>query len=579
MALVVEEGRWRRLFEPRLYALEVTVVAGLVRLVGIAREPLHIDEARQVAAYAGGLGDAFKASWQQNQPPLDHLLGWVTSRLLGESAFAYRLPALVAGTGTIALLYYLIHKRSGPYVALFGSAFLALAPLHLAYSQYARPYALPLFVLAWCLWSIDRHLTHGGPLSLVGVSFSALLLPWTRAVEGSAGLVGAFGFAILALKTVPERIRVRLVLTALGTGVMSAALVIPQLLSEAGGFVRSNPLSLGQLWGTAESALALMYRTTGPLGVGLAGGGILVIAAGLGVRHRLPAAADLMAAFLITAALSTWAIVYRSNIPLFDRYGVFQLPIIAIGFALVIEAMLPMRRQKVTGVILTMFVALTLAFSGWGSAARTVELENPAFGPAAEAIAVAGVDPTAVVFHQSRDLNAYRAGYPSVPRLPGNPQGSFRSTPWVARDPADMTDSGTITLIWLPPVRADYTIDRELDLVPPNLNGYVRVDLAGGTGSVYFAASSASTSPSGALAAIADQDSTTGRVWALLAGASLLQASGDAAGAEILISRACDVVAGEVLIDMGAVFGLWGAPSPTLRELIASGGLPAHACD
>jgi hypothetical protein len=78
--------------------------------------------------------------------PLYSLLLWGWAALLGEHEVVVRLPSLAFGIGSILLLHALAARLAGPGVALAASAWLALAPAHVWYSQEGTPYALLLLL-------------------------------------------------------------------------------------------------------------------------------------------------------------------------------------------------------------------------------------------------------------------------------------------------------------------------------------------------------------------------------------------------------------------------------------------------
>ena len=69
---------------------------------------------------------------------LQTLLANLLVRLLGEHVWVARLPALLFGSLTPALLYLMVRRWFGTCAALCASVFLVFSPLHIWYSQEAK---------------------------------------------------------------------------------------------------------------------------------------------------------------------------------------------------------------------------------------------------------------------------------------------------------------------------------------------------------------------------------------------------------------------------------------------------------
>src|SRR5207302_2677690 len=79
-------------------------------------------------------------------PPLSFLASWLSTRA-GTSPELLRLPALIAGTATIPLVYLLGLRTVGRRAALLAAPLTALSPLMIYYSAEARAYGLMMFFL------------------------------------------------------------------------------------------------------------------------------------------------------------------------------------------------------------------------------------------------------------------------------------------------------------------------------------------------------------------------------------------------------------------------------------------------
>ncbi len=142
----------------RILVVALVLAAAGLRLHGLDRESLWVDEYRQVSTYALPFGKMLDSSFRlQRQTPLDYAIGWVVFRI-HPSDFAMRLAAAIFGIAAVPMLYLLSRRLFSPEVALVAAAALAVSPLHLQYSQEARPYAIFVFFYLTMLYTLSRAL-------------------------------------------------------------------------------------------------------------------------------------------------------------------------------------------------------------------------------------------------------------------------------------------------------------------------------------------------------------------------------------------------------------------------------------
>lgn len=129
--------------------LAVILALGLaLRSYQLGAESLWIDEALSwEIAHRGqaAIWDRQAIAWDSNPPLYFSLqqLGFA----FGASETALRLPSMVAGVLTLPVVFFIGARVAGPGVALLATLLLALSPIHVAFSQEARAYAL-LFLAA-----------------------------------------------------------------------------------------------------------------------------------------------------------------------------------------------------------------------------------------------------------------------------------------------------------------------------------------------------------------------------------------------------------------------------------------------
>lgn len=152
------------------------ILAAALRLRGLTHG-LRIDEIEAWARAQYPLKDLFGTVTLPHAP----LLLRATMLLLGDAEWALRLPSVLCGVLTVAATWLLGRRLFDATTGLAAAALLAVSPLHIAYSQEARYYALFLLYSTVALWLL------------------LALLEAPQAPSGRRGLLGACLAACLGL--------------------------------------------------------------------------------------------------------------------------------------------------------------------------------------------------------------------------------------------------------------------------------------------------------------------------------------------------------------------------------------------
>ncbi|HEX6315628.1 MAG TPA: glycosyltransferase family 39 protein [Gemmatimonadaceae bacterium] len=133
----------------------ILLVALLARLPGLT-ESLWYDELWSTRVKVGTLGDTLRVALTDIHPPLYGLIshGWM--RLFGDSELSVRMLPLLAGLLTVALLPALGRALATERAGWLAAVFLALSPVHIWYSQEARPYSLIMLLVVLLPLAWDR---------------------------------------------------------------------------------------------------------------------------------------------------------------------------------------------------------------------------------------------------------------------------------------------------------------------------------------------------------------------------------------------------------------------------------------
>jgi 4-amino-4-deoxy-L-arabinose transferase-like glycosyltransferase len=139
---------------------------GLVVLVGLALrlyrldfQSLWIDEALTFQSASVPMRQIiFDPTLDQNFPPLHNSLVHLSFLVLGATDWAARFPSIVAGVVSLPLIFAVARSWFGGAIGIIAAGLLAISPLHVWYSQEARPYALFLALGLASLWCAQRWL-------------------------------------------------------------------------------------------------------------------------------------------------------------------------------------------------------------------------------------------------------------------------------------------------------------------------------------------------------------------------------------------------------------------------------------
>ncbi len=166
---------------PAVVLVAILMLALAVRLVGLPGESLDGDEifTLQVAT-APTVPEAISlVAADLVHPPLYYLVARVTVALFGGSDLALRLPSLVFGLLSIALIRPLGRRLGAPpAVVLLAATLVAVHHWHVFYSQQARAYALfcllTMLLLLWAARAGSGTVTRSRLLA--GFALAALLV-------------------------------------------------------------------------------------------------------------------------------------------------------------------------------------------------------------------------------------------------------------------------------------------------------------------------------------------------------------------------------------------------------------------
>jgi len=253
----------------RKYLLFALAVFTLFALYHALITPLWFDELFTLfISRLSSLQEMLRAMPSDGQPPLQYLLTHISLRLLGESAFALRVPEIIA-TITAGWMTYKIVRRHGTAIQALFALVMMLGAILIMYQAYtARPYGLLLAftALTFYSWQTASLRQHHRLLPLCGVAMGiagAILSHHFGLVH--VGLFLAAGEGARFIQR--HRLDVWL-LSAMVTGLAPLALTLPlahishTVLGEAvlhSTNFWAKPSAIDLLWYSGMISLPLLY--------------------------------------------------------------------------------------------------------------------------------------------------------------------------------------------------------------------------------------------------------------------------------------------------------------------------------
>lgn len=285
---------------------------------------------------------------------------------VGLGDWGLRLPSVLAGLATVALVPAWLQSRSRDGELLLYAALLAVSPLLVHFSRFARPYALSTLLAVAALMSIAAwHRTgrrSGAVLYVVTTALAAWFHPLTLPFCGAAGL-WVLGVRLVAARRAGFVPVWRALAVGAAAVLLTAALIGPPLWTDWGalaGKAGEHAVSLATVrdaWalfaGTASGWVSLVFLAL------TATGGVVALRRDAGLTGMMLAAATTLA-LAVVVLQPAWV----SNGQTFARYLLPALPLIlwwsALGLAAVVNRLIP-SRIACAGLAIALLAAWILA--------------------------------------------------------------------------------------------------------------------------------------------------------------------------------------------------------------------------
>jgi hypothetical protein len=159
----------------------ITLLGFILRFYTIGDRSLWMDELLQVSYYNS---DSFYRlilnAASQSQPSLDYTIGYLLFSFLDISEVVVRFPALIFGTLTIIITFYLARHLFSTEVAILAALFTCISKYMVEYSQEARPYSIFFFFLLFTMLIYFKAIAEDKRRYWVYFGFSLYTMLLTR---------------------------------------------------------------------------------------------------------------------------------------------------------------------------------------------------------------------------------------------------------------------------------------------------------------------------------------------------------------------------------------------------------------
>lgn len=140
-----------------LIGISVLIGAASIRIRGIRRWSLNNDEIAEMSWASLPFRDMMReAARDKVHPPLDYIVHFAIERA-GAPEWVHRVPSAACGIATVALVMILGFLWEGEAAGVAAGLFLAIAPMHVRYSQEVRPYSMAIFFLCASLVALELY--------------------------------------------------------------------------------------------------------------------------------------------------------------------------------------------------------------------------------------------------------------------------------------------------------------------------------------------------------------------------------------------------------------------------------------
>lgn len=279
----------------------ITILAAILRIHDLGLAAYDCDELYAVRIQGGSLKDVAslvgRSAFHDLHPPLSYLLFMIWVRLFGTLEAAVRTLPLLLGIGSVVLLGFLGRRIAGVGAGLAGAAFLAFNPLHIAYSQEARPYSLAVMLVIAAHLFFLRSLGKGTARNRIAYAVLSVAALYTHYFALFALLPHGFiALWLLATGDEDSRRAARQALLAFACAMATFLAWLPAVLFQAAGEAEGPQIGIYDLGGSPLARAGVFIKHAAGLGsppflLPAAAAMLMLLALAFTWRERLPSGA------------------------------------------------------------------------------------------------------------------------------------------------------------------------------------------------------------------------------------------------------------------------------------------------
>lgn len=348
----------------------LVVIGAFVRLRGISKESLWLDEAFSVFMSHLGIGEIIQATSVDNHPPLYYIILRAWTTIFGSSETDVRMLSFLFGIALIPLTYILGKRLFSGKVGIMGALFVTFSPILVWYSQEARSYTMLAFLCMLSLWSLIEAVLHTRERFWIVFVLSSVLSFYIHYFAFVFAALEAFVFFLLWKRKDGKIFR-----QAAVAGIASIILYIPWILKIAGGGLDKSALfwavtskdswrlALEQLVGgnpnssLTQWTIPTTYETIGMIVVP----GMLLVGLWIAiVRKEVKQYSVLLAFAIMPGVIAYWLTNHYS--PMFHtRFFIYSVPFLflAVSYAVAnLVFLVPEEHRRKMFFVVAIFVFL-----------------------------------------------------------------------------------------------------------------------------------------------------------------------------------------------------------------------------
>lgn len=156
--------------DPKL--LLILFIAFAFRLINIAGESIVCDEGLIIAPLKTYFTSGILPFRNWHHPPVRYFFIYLSTLILGENPFAFRLHSIIFGVATVFLCFLLARRFFGEKVAFLAALFLAIDSLHVAFSRLAFEESQLTFFILLSLFLAVKYVDTRKPFLLLPLGLS-----------------------------------------------------------------------------------------------------------------------------------------------------------------------------------------------------------------------------------------------------------------------------------------------------------------------------------------------------------------------------------------------------------------------